>query len=1161
VKRTVIEFSQMKKFIVVGPVAIACALALTVADSPTLAQAPDSVPPSLRVRSPFGGPVWRLDVDKAENFTVLSNASNAAAIWSFSDPTSPFIARVPLRDEQQKRAHAVAMSPDGEVVAYSVPPLADANYRLTPASSLIYVLRRSTGAIERVIGGAENDIVTRPQALRFSPDGKYLAAVLSSGCGLRVWSVVDWRLIAKDDKGYGGGDQIIDRCCRTDDGSVCDKLPDTTDVRFIHGNRSEFALLTSGDSGLRLYERAGSSFAIKKFATPKDLGLERPEAIAVSPDEKRLAIGDRRGEYPKDEIKIKVAIVDSIELRPAGTQPQIRDSQLKFSGFILPQSHNALNFANLHRVAWLKADGHEYIFAGGDLACAFLKTELIQPASETVQDTCIARWTVGEEDKDPLFIPGGSDQIMDLVALQTRAALLVATQKLVELMRSDGMPLQLPGGKTFVYRNGIADFRDGQVDFKISEDARVVEFRDYRKPVNGEIRLTFDLNNLRITAGGSGGVARIAPNQDENIIKNWKNANANNPPVLWGTKLDGPSYWKDEYYRSVAVLDSRKFVLVGSSEFLRVIDYTNDKLPVLCSEPVTAEAFRVNVTPDGTIAVSGHSDGTLRWYRILQQGSRCQFELLLSVYLFQEPGPRGEWRWIAWRPSGQFAQDSNAQMMMEWQTADASGRILLTSFNQVGRKWYAMDAIKMALLPPPGGRGPEEIRKAQMPDAEAIRAEGAPASLNVEIRASTPIDKVARQTMPLSLQLEKTGSWPKKLQIKIADMRVAKLFKGQHFGPDESLVFEKPVGDDEDILVNVEIPNNVRMTNGEKPLCFYVNGVQDLCRPMTWTGEVYKPAKRRLWAVLVGISRYDESQLNLQFAENDALDVAELFVRDYEKRVEHKASNAPADYQEIHINLVASPFTDDAKNEANALEKQRRLKQFEPTKAGIMAALEDMVTQMNATNEKETGDDVFLFLFSGHGVIYTAPDGERKTIFATPKTSRTATLQELESTSLVSSDLFGIIDRVRYGEKIIVLDACRKLAAIGGVLPSGGAFKSELDRLYLSIDFFFSSAEGQQSVEAPGLAFDTTRKNKGNSLLTYALLESLTTGKSKDQGPVRIRIDDVRAYLKDFFDSDDDKSRIKALQTQYRWPYIQKPAILNAREEYGSGVIRTLEGK
>src|SRR6185295_12583188 len=190
-------------------------------------------------------------------------------------------------------------------------------------------------------------------------------------------------------------------------------------------------------------------------------------------------------------------------------------------------------------------------------------------------------------------------------------------------------------------------------------------------------------------------------------------------------------------------------------------------------------------------------------------------------------------------------------------------------------------------------------------------------------------------------------SWPKKVDIKVADTRVMKSYKGRKITADQPIVFEKPIGDDEDILVDVELPNNVRMSNGDKPLCFYVNGVQDLCRLMTYTGEVYKPAKRRLWAVLVGMSRYDESTLNLQVVENDILDVAQLFVRDYERRVEHKVSNTPADYQEVHINFVASPFSDEARNEAKALEQKGRIKQFEPTKADVKAALEDMVAQMN----------------------------------------------------------------------------------------------------------------------------------------------------------------------------------------------------------------------
>jgi len=113
-------------------------------------------------------------------------------------------ARLPLSPEQFKRAHAVAISPNGELVAYSVPPLSAEGGSFRPGTSVVYVLRRGTGEMVQMLNRSSDDIVARPQAMRFSPDGELLAAVLSSGCGLRVWSTRRWELIARDDRGYGG---------------------------------------------------------------------------------------------------------------------------------------------------------------------------------------------------------------------------------------------------------------------------------------------------------------------------------------------------------------------------------------------------------------------------------------------------------------------------------------------------------------------------------------------------------------------------------------------------------------------------------------------------------------------------------------------------------------------------------------------------------------------------------------------------------------------------------------------------------------------------------------------------------------------------------------------------------------------------------------------
>ena len=62
-KRAVIDFFTKRNFFIGGFVAATCTLAFVLADPPASAQAPDQTPPALRIRSPFGGPVWRLDVD------------------------------------------------------------------------------------------------------------------------------------------------------------------------------------------------------------------------------------------------------------------------------------------------------------------------------------------------------------------------------------------------------------------------------------------------------------------------------------------------------------------------------------------------------------------------------------------------------------------------------------------------------------------------------------------------------------------------------------------------------------------------------------------------------------------------------------------------------------------------------------------------------------------------------------------------------------------------------------------------------------------------------------------------------------------------------------------------------------------------------------------
>ena len=135
-------------------------------------------------------------------------------------------------------------------------------------------------------------------------------------------------------------------------------------------------------------------------------------------------------------------------------------------------------------------------------------------------------------------------------------------------------------------------------------------------------------------------------------------------------------------------------ILLGSSEYLRLISYSDGPPTVLCRLPITAEAYRVNFNEDGSLAITAHSDGTLRWRLIARQGNTCAFKTLLTLRVSQVGD--GSWTWTAWLPDGTHAQGFNARDGLEWQSLSASGAVIITPFERL-QSAYSPDAIMRAL--------------------------------------------------------------------------------------------------------------------------------------------------------------------------------------------------------------------------------------------------------------------------------------------------------------------------------------------------------------------------------------------------------------------------------------------------------------------------------
>jgi hypothetical protein len=339
--------------------------------------------PKLRINSPFAAPLWRAGVDDSETYVVTSSPYKAVTVWPLPDVSMRKTLRIPILDEQRKRAHAVAISPDGKAVATSVPPIAAGNGLPIAGTSKIYILNREDGAILNTIG----KIPTRPQGLRFSPDGKYLAAVLSDGCGVRVWEVASVKLFGGDDDNYSLRGQPAPHCSTGGSALDADHLADTIGLEFARdgddNDDDDIWFVTSGATGVRSYKKTADGISLVNFASPKQVGLEVPGDVDFSPDGSKLVVGERRDRTLKTPVYLRAAVLNSSDLSIARAPFEVTVKDLYAPNVLdISQNRNVQQLA-LEQVAWVnfEEDDEEFVFLGGVLPCKFLKKRLVQPPS------------------------------------------------------------------------------------------------------------------------------------------------------------------------------------------------------------------------------------------------------------------------------------------------------------------------------------------------------------------------------------------------------------------------------------------------------------------------------------------------------------------------------------------------------------------------------------------------------------------------------------------------------------------------------------------------------------------------------------------------------------------------------------------------------------
>ncbi|MFO1358354.1 caspase family protein [Plasticicumulans sp.] len=569
----------------------------------------------------------------------------------------------------------------------------------------------------------------------------------------------------------------------------------------------------------------------------------------------------------------------------------------------------------------------------------------------------------------------------------------------------------------------------GAENLQVGNDGHVLRLRiDGSDVRSGEDRrVLFDLNNASLqklspldTGPGDFGLisARTFSNRLKIVI-----APDNQAALLNGQPL---TLLADEVVHGYALLPDDSGLLLGTSKRLRHFKADGR---LLWEIPAPADAWAVNVSRDGKLALAAYGDGTVRWYR-LADGTP-----LLNLFVARD----GE-HWVAWTPQGYYMANPGGEQFIGWHVNH--GWTEPPDFHaaaQLRERYFRPDVVRSVLAPPdpqpaplmtgpPGSQPLPAVPAASLPPGPAspvtpqdtpLRTELPPVVTLLSPADGSPFDDT-RQRLRFRIRSETEISSVRFLIDGRPVPEKRALSRQSATERERTMELDLPARD-------VEISVIVENRFGASP---------PAVARLVWTGRPpeYGTLKPRLFVFAAGVGQYLNAQVpTLLYPAKDASDFASVLQRQ-EGRL----------YREVKVRVPQRP-------DRTAIE------------AGL-----------NWLKREVQEGDVAVLMLAGHGVTDEAGRYQFLPLDADPA--------KLDSTSLPGREISRMLSALP-GKVLVFLDTCH-----AGALRSA-VRDSNIDRLTIDLTqpengviVFSASTSNGSAQEDPAW---------GNGAFTKALLEGL----------------------------------------------------------------------